>query len=209
MEATRQANGRTPRGQGDLLRDRLIDAALEILDERQEPSEISIRGVTKRAGVSPTAFYLHFDDRESLMNTLFNRGFADLRRQIRAGAERGASPQQRLLGAGVAYVDFAREQPARYRLIFTTDLQEVGIVEGAEGEMALPMAAFDFLVDLIADYVRGGEPRDDLETLAIGFWSGLHGFATLAHVPPKMEALTDEQYVELLADTWLGPQAGE
>jgi AcrR family transcriptional regulator len=214
MEATPKAGGRTPRGQGELLRERLIDAALAILDEGHEPSEISIRGVTRRAGVSPTAFYLHFDDREELMRALVERGFTDFRRWIRAGAGRGADPQQRLMNAGAAYIAFSREQPERYRLIFAADLDAEGLVSESDEKPEVAEAAFDDLVELITEYLGDAHPPDNMETLAVGIWSGLHGYATLCHTRPSMavltdeQALTDEQYTALLASAWLDPPPG-
>jgi len=215
MEATPKAAARTPRGQGELLRERLIDAALALLDEGHEPSEISIRGVTRRAGVSPTAFYLHFDDREELMLALVERGFTDFRQWIQAGTDRGTDPQERLMNAGAAYISFSREQPERYRLIFAADLDAEGIVDDSEDKPEVAEAAFDDLLALITDYVGAdGQPPDNVETLAVGIWSGLHGYATLCHTRPSMailtdeQALTDEQYAALLADAWLGSQSG-
>ncbi|MGH3994367.1 MAG: TetR/AcrR family transcriptional regulator, partial [Pseudonocardiaceae bacterium] len=51
---------RTPRGQGERLRERLLEAGFDIVAEHGDKSHATIRAVTKRAGVSPTAFYLHF-----------------------------------------------------------------------------------------------------------------------------------------------------
>jgi AcrR family transcriptional regulator len=209
MEAARKPAGRTPRGQGELLRERLIDAALAILDEGHEPSAISIRGVTKKAGVSPTAFYLHFEDRQELMRALIERGFTEFRRQINEGADRGSDPEGRLVGAGSAYLSFSREQPERYRLIFAADWDEHGISDEPEDKLEVADAAFEDLVSLITDYL-GSDGRDpaELDTIALGIWSGLHGYATLCHAQPGMAALTDEQYALLLAGAWLGPPPG-
>lgn len=215
VEATREAGGRTPRGQGKLLRGRLIDAALAILDDGHEPSEISIRGVTRRAGVSPTAFYLHFEDRNELMRALVERGFSDFRQWIQAGAERGADPQQRLITAAAAYIAFSRELPERYRLIFSADLDAEGIVEEPEDRPAVADAAFDDVIYLITDYLGLGQPPENADTLALGIWSGLHGYATLRHARPNMavltdeQALTDEKYAALLASVWLGAAPGQ
>jgi AcrR family transcriptional regulator len=208
METTRKVSDRTPRGQGELLKERLIDAALALLDEGHEPAAISIRGVTRAAGVSPTAFYLHFDSREQLMRALVERGFADFRRQINAAANRASDPGQSLISAGVAYMEFAREQPERYRLIFATDWDEHGIKESPEDSIEVADAAFADLVGLIEGYFDsvGGRP-EELDTLALGIWSGLHGYATLCHAEPGMATLTDEQYAKMLAGAWLGSAA--
>jgi len=211
MEATRQARSRTPRGQGKLLRGRLIDAAMAILDDGHEPSEISIRGVTRRAGVSPTAFYLHFDDRDQLMRALVERGFTEFRQWIQEGAQRGSDPHQRLVKAGAAYIAFSKERAERYRLLFDASLDAEGIVEESEDRLEVADAAFNDLIRLITDYIGGDEPPERAETLALGIWSGLHGYATLCHARPNMailtdeQALADEQYTALLARAWLGP----
>ncbi len=205
MEATEKEAERTPRGQGELLRERLIDAALTLLDEGHEPSGISIRGVTRRAGVSPTAFYLHFDSREELMRALVERGFTDFRLILNSASAKSADPWQRLIDAGVSYMEFARQQPERYRLIFTADWEEEGIQEDPHDELEVAEAAFTDLVELIAAYF-GRDERDqaELDALALGIWSGLHGYVTLCHAQPGMAALTDEQYASLLAGAWLG-----
>ena len=121
MAANPKQLERTPRGQGELLRERLIDAALALLDDGAAPSEVSIRGVTREAGVSPTAFYLHFETREALLRACVERVFSDYRTRVNGAAARGADPAERLTNAGVAYIEFAREQPERYGLIFSSD----------------------------------------------------------------------------------------
>jgi AcrR family transcriptional regulator len=206
MEATRKQHERTPRGQGELLRERLIDAALELLDEGAEPAEVSIRGVTRRAGVSPTAFYLHFERREELMRACVERVFSDFRKRTNAAASRGDDPQERLVNAGVAYIAFAREQPERYGLIFGSNWEEEGVA-GEPGEpLETAAAAFTDLVELVAAYIGSDDERStDLDTLALGIWSGMHGFVTLCHARPGMAAPTAEEYATLLATAWLGP----
>ena len=209
MGAPQTTRERTPRGQGKLLRERLIDAAMEILDEGHDASELSIRGVTRRAGVSPTAFYLHFDDREELMSALLERGFTEFAQLIQQGADRGTGPQQRLISACAAYIAFSREWPGRYRLLFSPDLEaEEAPVESAEVPTAGD-AAFGDLVELITGYLGGGRSPEETEAVALGFWMGLHGYATLCGaLPTSVDDPTDEQYVASLTAAWLGPPPG-
>ena len=206
MGAPQTTRERTPRGQGKLLKERLIDAAMEILDEGHDASELSIRGVTRRAGVSPTAFYLHFDDREELMSALLERGFTEFAQLIQQGADRGTGPQQRLISACAAYIAFSREWPGRYRLLFSPDLEAEEAPGESEEVPTAGDAAFGDLVELISDYLGGNLPAEDIQPIALGFWMGLHGYATLCGaLPASVEDLADEQYVASLTAAWLGP----
>ena len=66
-----------------LTRQALLDAALELLEE-QSFSSLSLRQVTRAAGIVPTAFYRHFDDMEELGLVLIDESFRTLRTMIRA-----------------------------------------------------------------------------------------------------------------------------
>jgi len=206
MEATPKQPERTPRGHGELLRERLIDAALGMLDDGAEPAEVSIRGVTRRAGVSPTAFYLHFENREELMRACVERVFSDYRKRTIEAASRGDDPRARLINAGVAYIEFAREQPERYGLIFGSNWEKEGVKGDLEDTIEVADAAFADLVGLVAANTGSEDARSvDLDTLALGIWSGIHGFVTLCHARPGRTAPSDEDYATLLAAAWLDP----
>ena len=82
-------------------------------------------------------------------------------------------------------------------------------VAGDSGEpLEVADAAFADLVDLVAAYTGSdGERSEDLDTLALGLWSGMHGFVTLCHARPGLAAPTAEEYATLLATAWLGDRA--
>jgi len=109
----------------------------------------------------------------------------------------------------VSYIDFAREQPERYRLIFAADWAEEGLTGDPDEKLEVADAAFTDLVELISSYLSPEDSRAaDVDTLALGIWSGLHGYVNICHAEPGMAAPTDEQYVDLLAKAWLGDPAG-
>ena len=198
---------RTPRGQGELLRGRLVDAGIEIVSELGDESHVTIRAVTRRAGVSPTAFYLHFQSREELVSALRDRGFEEFRAANAAGAAAGGDdPAARLRGAGLAYMRFARERPSVYALIFSPIHPAAG--EDGKPQGGAGLAAFGDLMDAIEAYLAdAGVEGADLQRLAIGIWTGLHGYVTLRYPSPskKMDWPTDEQFAVQLAQAWLGP----
>ncbi len=66
----------------ELTRQALLRAALKLLSKNSYDS-ISLREVTKAAGISPTAFYRHFDDMEELGLELVDESFGSLRDMLR------------------------------------------------------------------------------------------------------------------------------
>jgi len=75
--------GETRQERKQRTRQALLDAALDLLDE-QSFSSLSLRQVTRAAGVVPTAFYRHFDDMEELGLALIDESFRTLRSMMRA-----------------------------------------------------------------------------------------------------------------------------
>jgi len=66
----------------ELTRQALVRAALKLLSKNSFDS-ISLREVTREAGISPTAFYRHFDDMEELGLVLVDEAFSSLREMLR------------------------------------------------------------------------------------------------------------------------------
>src|SRR5258708_40180525 len=69
---------RAPRGSGDLLRNEILDAATALLLESGQARAVSIRSVAQRGGVTPPSIYLHFDDKDALLDAVGARSLARL-----------------------------------------------------------------------------------------------------------------------------------
>lgn len=72
----------TRQEQKEQTREALLDAALA-LSLAEGFAQISIRQVTRQAGVVPTAFYRHFDSMDEVGLALVERSFATLRQMMR------------------------------------------------------------------------------------------------------------------------------
>jgi len=68
---------RNPRGQGERLRDDIIEAASRLLADPAAPP-LTLRAVAREVGVAATSVYLHFDDIESLILAVADRLFTEL-----------------------------------------------------------------------------------------------------------------------------------
>ena len=99
----------------------LLEAALGLLEDDQA---FSLRAVARRAGVSPTAPYRHYADKEALLAALATDGFAQLAGHLEAAAE--------LTDMAVAYVAFALAHPGLFRLMYGRPTADAASARTAE-----------------------------------------------------------------------------
>jgi AcrR family transcriptional regulator len=83
--------------------------------EAGEP--FSMRAIAREVGVSATAPYRHFADREALESALAAQGLRDLKADLTDGRELPSTSAD-LAEFAVAYVEFALRRPALFRLMF-------------------------------------------------------------------------------------------
>ncbi len=182
------ARSRNPRGEGARLRDQLVEAAVELLNEVGDASRVSVRAIARRAGVSPTALYLHFADRDALVAAAVDAGFAAFNATLLSAARTESDPLTSLEVTSLAYLAFAEQQPALYAVLFSArrPLSETPAVDHDQG--------FAGLVALLRECdppLAAQEARD----VAIAVWSSLHGFAVLRSARPKLGWPSAEDHV--------------
>lgn len=163
------------RGEGGKLRDELVSAASDLLEELDGEEAMSMRAVARRAGVVPQSVYLHFPDKRALMVAVYASRFGDLVEALRAGAARHGSPSARLRAICHAYCAYAEEHPGHYRVLFGT----AGTADWEPDEM-VGMAAWEVLHDAVAAHAGGADP---VATSCL--WAGLHGMVTLRRDRPS------------------------
>jgi len=151
------------------LRAAILEAAKAALDARG-PAGLSLREIARRLGVSHNAPSRHFASREALLAALAADGFRELARRTRAAAA-AAAPDERLRATGVAYIAFALDQPATFRLMFS------GLL-GKDATPDLLAAAMASLGGLRAEAGRAHGAERAVEA-TIGAWACAHGLATL------------------------------
>lgn len=99
------------------LRQALVEAGRFLL-ARDGNTDFSLREAARLAGVTVNATYRHFADKDALVAAISASGFRELGDRLRLGAARGDSVESCMLEAAHEYVDFAREHPALFRLMF-------------------------------------------------------------------------------------------
>ncbi|MGW5655017.1 TetR/AcrR family transcriptional regulator [Streptomyces humi] len=144
------------------LRNSLLRASLELVGERG-PHGFTLAEASRRAGVSVTAPYKHFADRDALLAELATQGFRE-RNRFAAAVKGIEDPAEQLATFAAAYVRFAAEEPALFDVTFNAGLDKSRFSElataGDEVARLLPPvarqlastpdAAFDLLLRIAA-----------------------------------------------------------
>ncbi|MEE2691225.1 MAG: TetR/AcrR family transcriptional regulator [Pseudomonadota bacterium] len=161
---------------GDLKR-ALVEAARALL-EKEGVAGTSLRAAARKAGVSQTAPYHHFEDKNALLAAVAAEGFKAFEATTRAMmAKAGDDPQAKFLESGVAYVKFATQHPALFRLMFGS------VVENPENFPELAAAgdrAFRTLVENMTAVIEtAGGDAGKAPLFALSEWARVHGLATL------------------------------
>lgn len=158
------------------LRRRVLDASIALIEERGL-AELSMREVARVAGVSHQAPYHHFTDREAILAAIAADGFtllADRLRDARAGADDALDEVGR---AGAAYVRFACDHPAHFRVMFRADFVDMARFPEAE---ACGDRAFATLPEIVALLGEAGMPLEPSAMAHVVLhWSVCHGLACL------------------------------
>lgn len=160
------------------LRSALASAALELLDEGGEGA-LSLRAVARRAGVSAAAPYRHYADREALVSAVAAVGYRELAARLAAAHPSPSTPAQ-LARVAVAYVQFALERPALFRIMFG---------EPCDRDDDERVAAAEAVSQYLRGIVERSFPQADPDALATAVWALVHGLAFL-HLDRKLDAPT-------------------
>lgn len=158
-----------PYHHGD-LRAALVTAAIEMLEAGEA---YSMRAVARRAGVSQTAPYRHFADRDALDAAVAIEGFLDLRESLSrtlADVPEGTRPVEVLAELGVSYVAFALRRPAVFRLMFGNECDE------ADSDRVQASGALHEVLNDVLDRLLPDQASPELAT---ALWSLAHGLAFL------------------------------
>jgi AcrR family transcriptional regulator len=159
------------------LKNALIRAGSQILVE-EGIAALSLRKVAGRAGVSHSAPYAHFPDKQALVAAISTEGFRQLYERLKGAVDANRSdPSGMLVEVAHAYLTFALDSPAFFKVMFSGILEQ----EKAYPDfVAMSTKNFQLLVELVAQGQAAGVlPVGPPERMAISIWSTVHGFTAL------------------------------
>ena len=160
------------------LKNALIKAGVEILS-KEGIEGLSLRKVAQKAGVSHSAPYSHFPDKQSLIAAISTEGFNQLYSELDAAIlANPKSPKKQLQQGARAYVQFALNNTDTFKIMFS------GVLEKEKDYPAfveISSKTFQRVVDAVqACQDAGVLHAASAEMMAVAVWGQLHGIISLA-----------------------------
>jgi AcrR family transcriptional regulator len=173
---------RARRGSGDQLREEILDATADLLLETGHAKLVSIRSVAQRVGITSPSIYLHFADKDALLDAVCAKYFERLDEVMQEVADRRSSTIERLRAQGLAYVRFAMQTPELYRIATMGEGRP-----GSDVELTLNSSAFAHMRASIESLMAEGVyPPGDSTMAALELWTVVHGVAALLIARPYL-----------------------
>ena len=195
---------RSRRGEGQQLREEIIDATERLLLETESSEAVSIRAVADAVGVTPPSIYRHFPDKTALIFEVCNRRFSQLDAFLPEAVEGVDDPVAALRALGRAYVEFGTSNPEYYRIMFMTRATDTP--EEFQGERLGDLVAFGRLVTCVQRCIDAGrlrpEHRDAIRA-AMMIWPQVHGLTSLFVSKPNFPWPDRDRFVDDYLDACL------
>jgi len=153
----------------------IVEAARDLLAEGG-PTSLSMRQVAERVGLSATALYHYFDNKEALVRQVVGQAFLRFGEYLeRAAATHPRGSLERVHALGEAYLQFATENESYFRVLFSIQRDDPrGLEDIPEG------GGFDLLREAVEAAIESGAMRPiQPDLVALYLWSVAHGVMTI------------------------------
>lgn len=190
---------RARRGEGERLREEILDATSKLLVATGDHEAVNIRSVADAVGVTPPSIYLHFADKAALIKAVCGRHFRSLEQYIELAVAGASDASEQLRLRGRAYVWFGLEHPEQYRILFMS--KQGAVLDKHPDEELLAACGFTALVDNVVRAAEAGAiDAPDPVLVATGLWTVVHGITSLAISIPHYPVVGLDVLVDHLLD---------
>jgi AcrR family transcriptional regulator len=158
-----------------LFRERFI-AAAEKLFEAEGVAGVTMRQIAQAVGYSQTAAYSYFRNKDEILAAVRSAALDRFSDRLDAAYAKRRSARSNARAVGQAYMQFAIDEPAAYRLIFNTDQPEAMRYPAL---VAALQRATGCMTRYVHDLVEEGLLEGDADELGRIFWAAAHGVVML------------------------------
>ena len=159
---------------------------------------VSFRRIASRLGVTAPALYGYVDGKADLLRALAEHEFSQLLERFAEVDD--PDPVVRIRGHSRAYVQYAREHPALFAVMFVF---RPDWVAGAADELPLATEVFGVGLAAIDEAIAAGAIHGEPFMVALTMWSAMHGVATVLLANPGLGEETETALVDHVIDTVL------
>ncbi|MBF2719946.1 TetR/AcrR family transcriptional regulator [Psychrobacter sp. NG254] len=138
---------------------------------------LSVRGISKRAGLSTIGIYSHFQGKQGILDALYIEGF-NLVREAMDVIPDGKANKEQVLEACLGYLNVGEKYEAHYRLIFGES--DAGYQPSIEA-IAARDSAFAKLVRVAGSYLSENASATERRQIALDIWAIVHGYVSISH----------------------------
>jgi AcrR family transcriptional regulator len=157
-------------------RTKILNAASQLFLEGGA-SSLSVRAISKRAGLSTIGIYSHFQGKQGILDALYIEGFNYVRDAMDVDLD-GQDTREKVLQAAAGYIRVGQEHEAHYRLIFGES--DAGY-EPSEEAIQARDKAFSKLVRVAGAYLPEQASVAERRQLALNVWAIVHGYVSISH----------------------------
>ncbi len=186
------------------LRATLLEVTLNLVDEAGVGA-LSLREVSRRAGVSHAAAYNHFADKAALIAALVDESFERFAIALRQARDAGTGELDALRRIGIAYVVFAHEHRTQFKMMFRPELTGLRPVDPSVNVSA---GSYRVLVDAVDAALQAGAIVGDAASIVLASWSIVHGLAALIVDGPTNAFPSTTPQIAAVADAMLAVLIG-
>ena len=176
------------------LKNALIKAGVEIL-AKEGVGGLSLRKVAQRAGVSHSAPYAHFPDKQSLIAAISTEGFNQLYNELEAAIYPHAkSPKKQLVEGAQAYVRFALKNSDTFKIMFSGVLEKE---KDYPSFVEISSKTFKLVMEVVQACQNAGVlPTATANLMAVSVWGQVHGIVSLALEGQISHTLLEKKNIE-------------
>jgi AcrR family transcriptional regulator len=175
-----------PKGSGHLRRDEILKAAQQIFaDVGYEGA--TVRRIAEQVGVSSTAIYLHFPDKQAMLLEIAFDALQPVLAEAKAmAADTSIDPRERVRRMMIAYMKTGHDHPRSYAMMISDATREMANAEGPAHEiMAEYHRNFRGLINerQAQNRLKGKSAKVVSQLM----WAGCHGVLALMQASPNLK----------------------
>jgi AcrR family transcriptional regulator len=171
-----QPRGRNRRGQGERLREDIVETACRMLEELGDEQALSLRAVARQVGIATTSVYLHFADLDALVLAALESSHAALTAAIDdAETAAGPDPVARLRDRTLVLTHWAHDHPGLYKVMHESTLNQ---------RMATALERSTAAVQNCMD--AGLAPKGNAAFVALDLRAAVHGAVAMRVAQPDL-----------------------